>query len=376
MIYFNNAATGGFKPGIVKRAVVEALQSYPVNVGREVTKRSAFSEENVYKTRLFLSNYLNNGLIGKLIFTKNCTEALNYAIFGSALKGSEIVTTVTEHNSVLRPLYKLSEDRGLKLKFANLDEDGKISATSILNLVNENTALVVMNAVSNVTGAKNEYEKVGRSLRGKIPFIVDGAQAGGRENFDIKGDFISCLALAGHKGLYATQGVGVLAINEDYDLSPIILGGSGTETFEKVPTSYPEKLEAGTLDYAAILSLYYGAQFAAENQNYYNERLKSLTNRLIGGLFGIDGIKIYSKPNIYGLVSFSAFDISSTEIAEVLSNVYDISVRGGFHCTPLLHKALKTDLNGLVRVSLSPFNEEREVDYFLKVLPDALSLSL
>lgn len=376
MIYFNNASTGGFKPGIVKKAITKAIQEAPISIGRTTSSYAIEGENQVYLCREFFSKYLNNGHIGRVIFTKNCTEGLNSAIFGTKLFGTEIITTVTEHNSVLRPLYKLCQDENLTLKFAKLDDDLKVSAKNVLDLVNSNTALIVMNAVSNVTGAKNQFEEVGRYLKGKIPLIVDGAQAGGHIDFDMKKDFLSCVCLAGHKGLYSMQGVGVLSLREDFDLSPIILGGSGSETFEKVPSTYPEKLEAGTLNYPAILSLYYGGKFAIENEKYHNERLKSLTNRLIGGLLNINDIKIYSKPNAYGIVSFEADGISSMELADCLSNVYEIVVRGGFHCAPLLHKSLQTDVNGLLRVSLSPFNTECEVDYFLSVLPDAISLCL
>lgn len=375
MIYFDNAATGGFKPNIVKESVKSLLDDYQVNVGRGSYDTAVFAEERVFECRRFLSNNLNNGHIGRLLFTANCTQALNFCVFGFKGLGSEIVTTVTEHNSVLRPIYKLAKDKNMTIRFAKPENYGGVKAESVLNLVNDKTAFVIMNAVSNVTGYKNQFEEVGQNLKGKIPFFVDGAQAGGHINFDIMGDNISALSLAGHKGLYAYQGVGVLAINKNYDLEPTNFGGSGTETFSEVPFSYPEKLEAGTLNYPAICSLYHGAKFAFDNMAYHNERLIYLSNRLIGGLSEIKGIKIYSEKNPYGIVSFAA-ECPSQILADVLGKVYKIAVRGGFHCAPLMHKHLKTDDNGLIRLSLSPFNTEDEIDCFLNHLPDAMSLCL
>lgn len=373
MIYFDNAATGGFKPDIVKQNTYNAAFLSPVNVGRTAACFSENADNLIYNTRAFLSKTINNGLIGKVIFTPSCTYALNAAVFGSKICGTEIVTTVTEHNSVLRPLKRLSYVCGLTLKFAEPDFNGVVKAESVLNLVTENTAMVVMNAVSNVTGAKNEFEKVGNGLNKNIPFIVDGAQAGGHINFDMKRDNISALALAGHKGLYAMQGVGVLLLNENFDITPTVFGGSGSETFEDVPSSYPEKLEAGTQNFAAISSLYFGAKYAYEYLDYNNFRLKSLTNRLIGGLLCYDGIKVYSSPNIYGIASFEVKNCPSMMLGDVLAKKYDIATRSGFHCAPLMHKHLKTSDNGLIRLSLSPFNNEKEIDYFLSVLPKAVS---
>lgn len=376
MIYFDNAATGGFKPEIVKRKTYEAAFFTSVNLGRSVSFNDNVADEFAFKTRSFLSKRLDNGLIGKLIFTPNCTFGLNASIFGCKANGTEIVTTVTEHNSVLRPILYLSRMFGYKVRYAKSDENGVVKAESVLNLVNENTKMVVVNAVSNVTGAKNEFEKIGKNLNGLVPFIVDGAQGGGHIEFDLKRDNVSTLALAGHKGLYATQGIGVLALNENFDIEPLTYGGSGSETFLPVPSCYPEKLEAGTQNYPAIVSLYYGANYAYDNMIYHGLRLKSLVNRLIGGLLTYNDVKIYSMPNVFGIVSFEDTRCESEALSLVLAKEFNIATRAGFHCAPLMHKHLKTSDNGLIRLSLSPYNTESEVDYFLNVLPKAVSLCL
>ncbi len=374
MIYFDNAATSGKRPDVVNEKLIALLKNTAVNVGRSISRDAFFAEELIFNCRSFLSKKVNNGHIGRLIFTSNCTQALNQMIFGVPLNGTEVVTSVTEHNSVLRPLYALKEKYGLTLRFAYPDESGKINAKNLLNLVNEKTAFVILNAVSNVTGIKNDFEEIGYNLNGLVPYFVDCAQYGGHGDIDMKKTKISALAFAGHKGLYSIQGVGVLAMNDNLDLNPVLFGGSGSETFSKVPSCYPEKLEAGTQNYPAIVSLYYGSKYAYDNLQYNKNRLKSLVNRLIGGLLTYDFINVMSPRNDFGIVSFDALNLSSLKLSEVLGKNFDISVRGGFHCAPLLHKYLKTDENGLLRVSLSPFNTENEIDEFLSILPKAVSL--
>lgn len=374
MIYFDNAATCGTKPKEVTDVIKKTATSLGVNVGRGNYKSALKCEKIVYECRKFLSETFNNGRIDRLIFTSNCTHALNQMIFGCKITGTEIVTSVTEHNSVLRPLYRISDVYGMNLRFVTPDENGVITAKKLLNFVNEKTAFVVLNAVSNVTGGENEFEEIGKSLNGYRPFFVDGAQFGGHEKTDMRKCNISAMAFAGHKGFFALQGVGALALNENFDLFPVLFGGSGTETFAKVPSCYPEKLEAGTINFPAIESLLYGAKFAYDNLSEHTLTLKSLSKRLIDGLLTFKNVKIYSDVNKYGIVSFEVKGVSSQALGNVLGNKFDIAVRGGYHCAPLIHSYFNTEENGLVRVSFSPFNTVSEVDEFLNVLPYAVSL--
>ena len=365
MIYFDNAASGYYKPASSLQAAAYAAEKLSVNPGRSGHELSEKGEELIYSTRQLLSKTFNNGHIDRVIFTANCTEALNFAIFGIRTNKKEIVTTVTEHNSVLRPLYHL-ERLGFILKFATISSAPFIKAEDVLPLVGKDTAFVVMNAVSNVTGYQNEFIKVGKALENSgIPLVVDGAQAGGHIPIDVNGSGIACLALAGHKGLMSVQGVGALIFNEKVEIEPIIFGGSGGETFKKVPSCYPEKLEAGTHDLPAILSLYEGVGFVNENMTAIADNLSAYTRRLCDGLKSIKGVKVYSEPNPCGICSFSVEDLDSIGLARYYSDKYSIAVRGGFHCAPLMHKALHTDENGLVRAGLSTYSTTYEIDAFL-----------
>ncbi len=369
MIYFDNAATGGFKPSASISAAISAIKNINANPGRSSHRLSVLGEQLIFEARSKLSETFNNRHIERVIFTKNCTEALNTAIFGIVKPNSEVVTTITEHNSVLRPLYALKRNFGVKIKFA-VPKNGKfITEADVLPLITRDTSLVVMNAVSNVTGQKNEFENIGKKI--DVPLLIDGAQAAGHMRIDLEHMGICALAVAGHKGLYGTAGSGALIFDEKTEIQPLMFGGSGTDTFEEYPKFYPEKLECGTLNLPAICSLSVGTEFAHQQMEQSQRRLLSFTTHLACELEKI-GAKVFSSPNQFGIVAFSLDNQSSMEVGDLLSTNFDIAVRGGFHCAPLMHKFLGTDDGGLVRVSLAPQNTESEMDKFLSAVKHIL----
>ena len=365
MIY---AASGFFKPSRSLSAFEYAAKNLSVNGSRSSHRLATDAQREIFSTRKIISETFNNGVIERVIFTLNCTEALNFAIFGSKLRYGEIVTTVTEHNAVLRPLYRLRKN-GVKVKFAELSDKPFITEDDLLPLVGKKTDLVVINAVSNVTGYRNRFKEIARELKKtNIPIIVDGAQAGGHVAIDMLADGIDCLCLAGHKGLYSTQGVGALIFTENFSPTPTLFGGSGTESFSETPSCYPELLEVGTQNLPAIMSLKEGVFFAREKLGQNSKTLNDLTAYLLNKLRDMPFIKVFSEANPFGIVSFSHESFDSAELSRILDVNFDIAVRGGFHCAPLIHKALSTDIDGLVRVSFSPFNTEREIDALVSAL--------
>lgn len=367
MIYFDNAASGFYKPSSVYAAVENAVKNLSVNAGRSSHALAVKAQELVYNTRKILSKTFNNGAIDRVVFTLNCSEALNLAIFGSRLRYGEIVTTVTEHNSVLRPLSHL-EESGVTVRYAAFSSAPKITAKDVLPLVGKKTDLVIMNAVSNVTGEKNDYEEIAEELnRSGIPLILDGAQACGHIPIDMSRG-ISCLCLAGHKGMFATQGVGALIFNENFDISPTFFGGSGTESFQPKPSYYPELLEVGTQNLPAIASLFEGAKYVSERGAVIAQTLTELTALTVEKLGANKDIKLYSSPNRFGIISFSHARYDSMTLAGLLSERFGFATRGGFHCAPRIHQALGTDIEGLLRVSFSPFNNTGEVEKFCAAL--------
>lgn len=372
MIYFDNAATGGYKPSQVYESAVTCMKYLNVNAGHSGHRLAMHAENQVYKTRKLLASFFGASAVERVIFTKNCTEALNLAILGTAKKGGNVIVSVYEHNSVLRPLYYL-RDRGIiTITVATPASDsGAILASDIERAIKSNTYMVCLSGASNVTGVINDYEGIGALLKDKnIIFLLDAAQAAGHTYIDMQKQNINALCAAGHKGLDAIQGSGCLLFDKSVNISPTFFGGSGTETFAERPSGYPELLECGTLNLPAIFSLYEGVLYNAENMAYKQQILLSLTKRLCENLSKNKNITLYSRQNPAGIVSFAYNGYSSQEIAGVLSDYYDIAVRGGYHCAPLAHKFLHTDENGLVRVSFSEANTNAELDEFIYAIND------
>ena len=373
MIYFDNAATGGFKPRAVTDAVENVVRYLCANPGRSAHRLAITGAEIIYNARKEIST-LFNCQPERVIFTKNCTEALNVAIFGSLRPKGHIITTVYEHNSVLRPLTSLHNKGLISLDIVAPTSDEDI-VQAISDKITPSTYMVITTAVSNVTGENLPIDKIAKLCKQyNLLYLVDGAQAGGHIPIDVNALGISYLALAGHKGLYGIMGSGVLILGEDVDLSPLIHGGTGSESFKLTqPNTYPERLESGTSNLPAIASLNESVRYVKNNMNSFSKLLFNATKELISRLSAFEGIKIYSHPNEAGIVAFDTLNFDCNLVADCLNNDYDIAVRSGFHCAPLMHKFLKTDEKGLIRVSLCVQNTMQELNAFLRALGHIIS---
>ena len=365
MIYFDNSATGGFKPSTVKDSAINAIKFLNANPGRSGHRLSVTGADAVFRTRNEVAKFFGASP-ERVIFTKNCTEALNLAILGTVKKGGHIITTVYEHNSVLRPLYHLKNKGDITLTVVSGDD----LLTQIQNAVTDKTYLVIVSHVSNVTGKVQDIKEIGEFCKKKNLLILsDCAQSAGHIRVGLNTHSLSMLTFAGHKGMYGIMGVGGLVFSEDIDINPIMFGGTGTESFSPLqPDCYPEKLESGTLNLPAISSLYEGVLYLNDYLTLFSKTLYGYTEKLIDELSKIKGIKIYSTPNESGIVSFLINDTPSNETADILSKEYDIAVRGGLHCAPLMHEYLNTQDTGLVRISLCPQNTLREINAFIHAI--------
>lgn len=364
MIYFDNAATGGYKPDSVITAVTSALKNC-ANPGRSGHKLSIACLERVYECRKLLCNFFGGYSYDRTVFTKNCTEALNIALFGILKAGDEVVTTVAEHNSVLRPL-ELLKGRGVTVKYAPL-KNGELSASEIIKLVTPRTRAVVVTLASNVTGAAPDIAQIKSNIPGKTLLICDGAQACGHIPIDMKASGIDALAVAGHKGMLGIQGSGVLLFSERVNPAPVLCGGTGSESFNLgMPDFYPDRLESGTVAYPAIVSLGEGVLYLTANLAKTVEKTLKMTTFLCENLRKTEGVKVYSRPNPFGIVAFALDSMQSETAAYRLSEEYSICVRGGLHCAPLMHKALSSD--GLIRASLSQFNTHSECEQLVEAV--------
>ena len=367
MIYFDNAATGGFKPDEVINATLSAMK-FCANPGRSGHKLSLACLERVYACRKILCDFFGGYDYDRVIFTKNCTEALNTVILGTLKEGDEVVTTVAEHNSVLRPLHYL-ECKGVHTKYTPLDKEGNIDISALKALVTQNTRAVIITLASNVTGVSPDIRAVRSAIPQNCLLICDGAQACGHIKIDMKASGIDALAVAGHKGMLAIQGSGVLLFSERINPRPVTYGGTGSESNNlNMPDFYPDRLESGTLSYPAIISLGEGALYLKNKMAENGHKVIKYTQILHEGLSRINGVTLYSKPNPFGIVCFSLENLQSELAAFRLSDEYSICVRGGLHCAPKMHQALKSE--GLIRASVSPFNSKNECEIFLRAVSE------
>ncbi len=371
MIYFDNAATGGRKPDSVLRAVQASLAGICGNPGRSGHALSIALAGQVYECRENLRRFFCADSAERVILTKNCTEALNIAIFGlinaqAYDKKPHIVSTVAEHNSVLRPLFFLERQGKIELTLAPLT-DGKVLPESIAGAVQENTLACVFTLASNVTGAAIDPAAVRALLPARVYTICDGAQACGHIPIDMRAAGIDALAVAGHKGMHGIQGSGALLFSERLELAPYMYGGTGSESFNPaMPDFYPDKLEAGTLSCPAAASLTEGVLYLETHMEDAAKKVYAMTEQLVEGLQKIKNVRVFSHPNPFGIAAFSCSKLQSEFFAQELSDDYRIAVRGGLHCAPKMHDALGSGRDGLVRASLSEFNSPAEVQEFLK----------
>ncbi len=369
MIYLDNSASTLVKPKEVIRAVNESLLHYGANPGRSGHKASIKAAMEVENTRIKLSKLYNCPSSEDVIFTQNCTEALNLAILGSVKKDGHVICTENEHNSVLRPLEHLKSLGLIDFSIAYQHEKTGITARDIEPLIQDNTYLVICNHISNVNGDKADLESIGKLCKEKgLFFMVDGAQSCGHEEIDMEKWNINLLAFAGHKGFYAPQSIGGLLKN-NISLDPIKFGGTGTNSLElKMPEESPERFESGTISTPLIMGLSAGIDFTQANFREIKNRLDDLTTYLNYELSKLPAISYTQPENSHGVLAFNVPNVHSNEVANYLDEKWNICVRAGYQCAPLKHKALGTLEQGVVRVSISYFNNFSEIQKLIMAI--------
>lgn len=372
IIYFDNSATSHFKPKSIKKCVNDALK-ISANPGRSGHKLSLKNSFKVWQAREIVAKHFGLSEPENVIFTKNCTEALNIAILGTVKKGGNVVCSCFEHNSVLRPLFQLKNSGDITLTIIEPSNKKYIVQSDVLRAIISKTYLVCVTAVSNVTGNKNDIFEIAKVCREKnILFLTDCAQACGHFKIDMKKSNIDYLTFAGHKGFLTPQGIGGLCINSKIIPNPIMFGGTGTESINTTqPENLPERLESGTLPTPLILALAEGVKFVEKHFEENSFRVLKLTAYLLERLKEIRDIEIYSlNSSSSGVVSFNLKNYTSEEICEFLDKKYNIATRGGLHCAPLTHKFLGTINKGAVRVSINFKNTKHEIDTLIKALKE------
>lgn len=367
MIYLDNAATTMVKPPAVVSAVTHALMSLG-NASRGAHEGALTSNRLIYRTRIKLASFFGAPRSDQIIFTNNSTEALNVAICGTIKKGGHVITTVLEHNSVLRPLYRLREERGTELSFVTADRRGCVDYTDFERLIRPDTKAIVCTHASNLTGNMLDICRIGEIARAHdLLLIVDASQTAGAVPVSLSGSGISILCFTGHKSMMGPQGTGGLIINGDIEVEPFKVGGTGVQSFlTHQPREYPTRLEAGTLNGHGIAGLSAAVDFIEETGiETIHAHETSLARRFYESVIRIPGVRVYgdhSSPDRCPIVTLNIEDIDSALVSDELAYNYDIAVRAGAHCAPLMHEALGTGEQGAVRFSFGYYNTEDDAD--------------
>lgn len=366
MIYLDNAATTRQKPPAVARAVLEALSSYG-NCGRGGHEGALSAARTIYGTREKVAALLGCPRADHVCFTPNSTQALNIAISGLLGPGDHILSTDLEHNSVLRPLYRLRE-AGAAVDFVPADGRGRLDYGAFERLLRPETKAVVCTHASNLTGDTVDVEWVGRFAKEHgLLFILDASQTAGVLPIDMAALGADVVCFTGHKSLMGPQGTGGLCLREGLEIRPFAVGGTGVRSYcETQPAEYPTRLEAGTLNGHGLAGLSAALDYLAQTGvQSVRAREDALARRFYEAVRDLPGVTVYgdfAAPVRAPIVTLNIGDCDSAEISDELAERFDVATRPGAHCAPRLHRALGTEDQGAVRFSWSCFNTEEETD--------------
>lgn len=366
MIYMDNAATTMHKPQEVLDAVINAMSSMG-NAGRGANEASLSASRIIYDTREKLCALFHAEDPRQIVFTANSTESLNVAIKGLLGPGDHVVTTMLEHNSVLRPLYEMAE-RGTELTVVRSSRLGTVKPEDIEAAIRPTTKMMVITNGSNLTGNYIDLKPIGEIARKHgVLLVVDASQTAGVFPIAVQEMNIDVLCFTGHKGLLGPQGTGGMYVRKGIAVRPLKSGGSGVQTFSRThPVEMPTALEAGTLNGHGIAGLNAALSYLEqEGIDKIRGREQELMWRFYNGVKDIPGVKVYGDYSVKercAIVALNIGDYDSSEVSDELLTAYGISTRPGGHCAPLMHEALGTVEQGAVRFSFSHYNTDEEVD--------------
>ena len=376
MIYLDNAATTIHKPEGVAQAMVQALSSLG-NSGRGAHEATLDASRIIYGTREKLARLFGIKDPMRIAFTCNATESLNIAINGLFEKGDHVITTMCEHNSVLRPLYRL-EENGVELSILPVDSKGVPMYGELERLIQQNTRAIVITHASNLSGNVTDLGRVSAiTQKYKLLLVVDASQSAGCIPIDVEKMGIDVLCFTGHKGLMGPQGTGGIYVREGLEIRPLKVGGSGVHSYDREhPKEMPTALEAGTLNGTGIAGLFSSLDFILDTgvETIHKKEMK-LAKRFFDGIKDLPEVIVYGdwqNSERTAIVSVNLGTEESGQVSDWLWEDYGIAVRAGAHCAPLMHKALGTEKQGAVRFSFSYFNTEEEVDTAIQALKEIL----
>ena len=374
MIYLDNAATTLQKPQGVAEAMTQALTTLG-NSGRGAHEATLDASRMIYGTREKLAELFHISDPMRIAFTCNATESLNIAIQGILKPGDHVITSVCEHNSVLRPVYLMAK-QGVTYSMIQADQKGVMQYDQLPQLLKKETKAIVITQASNLTGNVTDLKKISDFAKANgLLLIVDASQTAGCIPIDVQELGMDILCFTGHKGLMGPQGTGGIYVRDGIKTAPLKVGGSGVKSFDKEhPDTMPTALEAGTLNGPGIAGLGAAVSWILDRSvERIHEKEMALAKHFLKGISEIPGITVYGDTDAKlrtAIVSLNLGENDSAEVSDWLWEDYHIAVRAGAHCAPLMHKALGTEQQGAVRFSFSYFNTEKEVDMAIKALKE------
>lgn len=375
-MYFDNSATTLHKPEALKERYIELLESESYgNPSRSGHALSQNSMMGIFRTKMDLAKIFHIADPNDIALTENASFGLNMVIKSLVKENDHVITTTTEHNSVLRPLYQ----SGAELSFLDFDENCEVDFDKISELIKENTKFIVTNHASNLLANLNDLDKIHEiAEKYNLIMIIDMAQTAGCVDVDLSKYPNSIFVFTGHKSLYGPSGTGGIIKVGNFDFSNVFAGGSGVNSFDKChPKDFPAIFEVGTSNFLSQIAMDASLKFLLETGvANINEKIMVLTKKFYDGIKDIPGIKFYSKKpeGAYtGIVSFNLSDMDSSELSLILDEKYNIQTRPGAHCAPLIHKHFGTENQGIVRFSFSYFNTDEEIDAAIDAIEEIAS---
>jgi cysteine desulfurase/selenocysteine lyase len=368
LIYLDNGATSYPKPEEVYTFMDSFYRSFGVNPGRSGYDLCMETGALVDTTRKMMAGLFNGDDPNRLCFSYNSTDALNLIIFGMLKPGDHAVTTMLEHNSVLRPLYHQNKLNGVEVDYVPFDDKGFVDPDDIKQKIKVNTRLVIVNHASNVIGTLQPLEAIGRICREHgVAFAIDASQSAGKVPIDIEQSHIDVVAFTGHKSLLGPTGIGGLYVREGIEIRHTRAGGTGVRSAARMHLDeYPYRLEYGTGNVVGIAGLHAGLKWIhARGLDQIHRHEMELARMLRDGLRQLEGVTLYCQDDLTDHIAVVSFNIDGMEALDtgtLLDGEYNIACRTGLHCAPLVHEQLGTaKIGGTVRMGIGPFNTEDHI---------------
>jgi len=380
IIYLDNAATTFPKPREVLSEMLEVYHRMGVSPGRGSYDLATQAEDIVLQARRQVCDFFGGDDPERVIFSYNATDALNTAIQGLVTPGCHVVSSRLEHNSVLRPLNHLRSQGIITYDLVPFDPQGFVDPHDVARAIRPETKLVILTHASNVLGTVQPAEQIGVICKERdVPLVLDVTQSAGIIPINMKSLSVDAVAFTGHKALMGPTGIGGLVLRRGLEIRPTRFGGTGADSRILFQTdTYPQRLEAGTINLLGIVGLSAGIRYVVKHtmeKTYQTEM--TLIRRLRDGLSEMEQVNMYCADNLDNHVAMllcNVKEMDPQDLGDILDGDFHVAARSGLHCAPLVHLDLGTSPSGAIRFSLGRFNTPRDMDVVLEAICEIVAM--